>query len=201
MPTNYAELCAVCDQAAQLAAANNLWIRGENSSGYSASEWRKASTATPYTAFPISFGDMWVHEYVGYTAAIENGASIVASDGMPAWNSAETVNGIQVLRDWIFPSGTSTNKNAMSIDYGSSYDVGDAPFNKGECIFKLQGPWAWQNEMQTFDLLLSKDGGSANITTRSLSSLFAKDNTKEYASKIKGEGHAIMLLSTVKSYT
>ena len=201
MPTNYAELCAVCDQAAALAAANNLWIRGENSDGYKSDEWRKASTAQPYTAFPISFGDMWVHEFVGYSAMVQNGGEIVSSDGMPAWNSAATANGIQVLKNWIFPTATSQNKSAMSIDYGSSYDVGDAPFNKGECIFKLQGPWAWQKEKQTFDLLLSKDGGSANITTRSLTFMFATDTSKPYASKIKGEGHAITLLSTVTSYT
>jgi hypothetical protein len=31
IPTTYAELVEVCDQAAELAANNNLWIRGENS--------------------------------------------------------------------------------------------------------------------------------------------------------------------------
>lgn len=201
IPTNYAELVAVCDQAAQLAAAGNLWIRGENSEGYSASEWRKASTAEPYTAFPISYGDMWVHEFVDYTAAVQNGGQIVDAEGMPAWNSQNVANGLQVLKDWVFPSETSSNTSAMSKDYGSSYDVGDAPFNKGDCIFKLQGPWAWQNEVSTFDALLSKDGGSSNITTRSLSGMFAKDSTQEYASKIKGEGHAISLLKTTTSYT
>ena len=201
VPTNYQELCEVADRAAQLAAENNLWIRGENSEGYSATEWRKASTAEPYTAFPISYGDMWVHEFVDYTAAVQNGGKIVDAEGMPAWNTQETANGLQVLRDWIFPSATSTNKSALSKDYGSSYDVGDAPFNSGKCIFKLQGPWMWQKELQTFDQMLAKDGGSSNIITRSLSGMFAKDSDKDYASLIKGEGHAITLMSTVSSYT
>lgn len=201
VPTNYQELVEVCEKATELASQNNLWIRGENSSGYAATEWRKATTAEAYTAFPISYGDMWVHEFVDYTAAIQNGGSIVDSEGMPAWNTTETANGLQVLRDWIFPTSTSTNKVALSKDYGSAYDVGDAPFQKGDCIFKLQGPWSWQKELQTFSSLLGKDGGSDNITTISLSNLFAKDSTKEYASKIKGEGHAITLLKTVKSYT
>lgn len=201
IPTNYEELCQVCDQAAELAANNNLWIRGENSEGYSATEWRKASTAEAYTAFPMSFGDMWVHEFVGYTAAVQNGASLVGADGMPAWNSQETVTGVQTLKEMIFPTASSTNKNALSKDYGSSYDVGDAPFLKGECIFKLQGPWAWQKELETFDTLLGKDGGSANITTRSLSGLFAKDADAQYAASIKGEGHSISLMRTVTSYT
>ncbi|MBQ9265681.1 MAG: hypothetical protein IJ186_01225 [Bacilli bacterium] len=201
IPQNYQELVEVCDQAATLAKNNNLWIRGENSDGFGAIEWHKASTATNYTAFPISFGDMWVHEFVSYTAAIQNGGKIVANDEKPAWNSEETAKGLGVLRDWIFPSSTSTNKNAMSKDYGSSYDVGDAPFNKGECIFKLQGPWAWQKEVQTFDALLAKDGGSNNITTMNLGRMFALDQSKDYASKIKGEGHAITLLKHVKSYT
>jgi ABC-type glycerol-3-phosphate transport system substrate-binding protein len=201
IPTNYEELCSVADQAAELARNNNLWIRGDNSEGYGSTEWRKASTAEPYTAFPISYGDMWVHEFVDYTAAVQNGGAIVDSDGMPAWNTQQSANGLQVLRDWIFPSANSTNESALSKDYGSSYDVGDAPFESGKCIFKLQGPWAWQKEMQTFDQLLAKDGGSSNITTRSLSGMFAKDSTKEYASLIKGEGHAITLMNTVTSYT
>ncbi len=201
IPTTYAELVEVCDQAAELAANNNLWIRGENSEGYSATEWRKASTAEPYTAFPMSFGDMWVHEFVGYTAAVQNGASIVNADGMPAWNSQAAADGITTLKEMIFPTSTSGNEHPLSKDYGSSYDVGDAPFLKGECIFKLQGPWAWQKEISNFDTMLGKDGGSANITTRSISGLFAKDADNENASKIKGEGHAITLMKTVKSYT
>lgn len=201
LPTNYEELVAVCDKVAELAANNNLWIRGENSEGISATEWRKASSSTPYTAFPISFGDMWVHEFVDYTAAIQNGGAIVGDDGLPAWNTQETADGLQVLRDWIFPSETSSNKNAMSTDYGSSYDVGNTPFTQGNCIFMLEGPWNWQKITQDFDILLSKDGGSDNITTCSLSGMFAKDSTEEYSSKIKGEGHAIMLLKNVKSYT
>lgn len=201
IPTNYAELVEVCDKAAELAANNNLWIRGENSEGYSATEWRKASTAVPYTAFPMSFGDMWVHEFVGYTAALQNGASFVGADGMPSWNTDAAAGGITTLKEMIFPTSTSVNKHALSKDYGSSYDVGDAPFLKGECIFKLQGPWAWQKELQTFDTMMGKDGGSSNIATRSISNLFAKDASNANASKIKGEGHAITLMKTVKSYT
>lgn len=201
IPTTYAELAAVCDQAAKLASENNLWIRGTNSEGKSATEWRKASIAKDYTAFPISFGDMWVHEFADYTAVVQNGGSIVNNDGMPAWNTNEAANGLKVLRDWIFPTSTSVNKSAMSLDYGSSYDVGNTPFNSGECIFMLEGPWSWQKICQDFDISLAKDGGSNNITTRSLSKMFASDSSKEYASKIKGEGHSISLLKTVTSYT
>ncbi len=201
IPTTYEELVEVCDKAAELAANNNLWIRGENSQGYSATEWRLASTAEAYTAFPMSFGDMWVHEFLGYTAAVQNGAAIVGADGKPAWNTQEAADGIQVLKEMIFPTESSTNKYALSKDYGSSYDVGDAPFLKGECIFKLQGPWAWQKELETFGTLLGKDGGADNIATRSISGLFAKDSDAEYASYIKGEGHAITLMKTVTSYT
>ena len=48
---------------------------------------------------------------------------------------------------------------------------------------------------------MGKDGGSSNIATRSISNLFAKDASNANASKIKGEGHAITLMKTVKSYT
>lgn len=197
IPTNYEELVAICDDAAKKAANNQLWIRGENSEGYAADEWRLASTASPYAAFPISYGDMWVHEFVGYTAAVQNGASVVDEEGMPAWNSDETAKGLQLLRDWIFPSATSYNKSALSLDYGSSYDVGNAPLLAGTAMFKLQGPWAYMNEMADFDRLLRNDGGADNITTRSLSGLFTRDDS-EASSLIKGEGHAIMMMAPEK---
>ena len=203
IPSNYQELVDVCEEAIALASEGKLYIRGENSDGYTAEEWRLASTGTDYVPFPISYGDMWVHEFAGYTAAVQNGGTIVDEEGNPAWNTQETANGLQVLRDWIFPENntSATNKEALSLDYGSDYDVGIGPFNSGNCIFKLDGPWIYAQDITNFDRMLSKDGGSANITTRSMSSLFAKDSTKEYASKIKGEGHAVMLMSTVESTT
>ncbi len=202
IPTNYQELVDVCDKAAELASNNNLWIRGENSDGYASSEWRKASTAEAYTAFPISYGDMWVHEFFGYTAIVQNGADIIdTTTGMPKWYSKESNEGLQLVRDWVTPSDSSLNNYAMSKDYGSTYDVGDAPFRSGTAIFKLQGPWSYQKDMDDFDSILAKDGGKNNITTRSMSNLLAKDNSKEYASKVKGEGHAIMMLNTISSMT
>lgn len=202
LPTNYDELVDVCDRAAELASNNNLWIRGENSDGYAATEWRKASTAEAYTAFPISYGDMWVHEFFGYTALVQNGGSIVdSSTGLPSWYSKETNDGLQLIRDWAMPSKTSKNHHALSKDYGSAYDVGDGPFRSGNAIFKLQGPWSYQKDKDDFDSILSKDKGSKNSTTRSLSSMICKDKTKPYASKVKGEGHAIMMLDTITSMT
>lgn len=200
IPTNFNELVEICDDAAEKAANNELWIRGENSSGYGASEWRKASTAEPYCAFPIAYGDMWVHEFVGYTAAIQNGAELVDEEGMPAWYSPEAVEGLELLRGWIHPSETSANEHAMSKDYGSSYDVGESPFMTGNAIFKLQGPWVYAKDQSDFDNLLRDDGGKANITTRSLSNMFSASDSADSA-KIKGEGHAIMLTSTVESLT
>lgn len=201
IPENYSELVEVAKKATSLASEGNLWIRGLNSEGYEACEWRKATTANPYTVFPISYGDMWVHEFAGYTAAVQNGAKLVNEAGMPAWNSEETCTGLEVLRDWIFPTSTSKNKVALSLDYGSSYDVGLNPFVNGNCIFKLDGPWTYEDDILKFDRNMKADGGSENITTRSLSSIFAKDETNEQASKVKGEGHALMLMSSTKSMT
>ena len=201
IPTNYQELVEVCDRAAELAAKNELYIRGTNSQGYKATEWRRASSSEPYAAFPISHGDMWVHEFAEYTAAIQNGGKLVDDRGMPAWNSDETVRGLQILRDWIFPSDTSLNRSPMSLDFGSTYDVGEAPFIDGTAIFKLNGPWVYASDVTTFDRDLKDDGGSDNITTRTMASLFAEDPSKDCASKVKGEGHALMLTSTVESTT
>lgn len=201
IPTNYQELCNVCEQATSLAAAGNLWIRGTNSSGYETTEWRKADTVSTYYPFPISYGDMWVHEFFGYTAAIQNGGSIVASDGKPGWNTPETVNGVQIVRDWVMPDANSTNKHALSTNYGADYDVGYTPFITGNAIFKLNGPWTYQSELTEFDRDFKADGGSSNITTMTLSNLLAKDPTQSYAKKIKGEGHAFMLLNSVTSMT
>lgn len=201
VPTNYAELVEVCESAIDLAKAGNLWIRGENSAGYSATEWRKAPTTGWDDPFPIAYGDMWVHEFLGYTAAVQNGGTFVASDQKPGWNTDETADGLQVLRDFIMPNENSTNKYALSDAYGSSYDVGNTPLKQGNAIFKLLGPWEYPRDLREYDSMLASDGGSANIQTMSLSKLFAKDATAEYASKIKGEGHAFMLMSTVTSRT
>lgn len=202
MPTNYNELCALADAVYDLAKAGNLFIRGENSSGVGTEVWRKAPVTDDYHIFPISYGDMWVHEFFGYSAATQNGAEFVAKDGKPAWNSQEAATGLEVLRDWIFPSETSSNKHALSTDYGSDYDVGIAPFRSGESIFKLNGPWAYEEDITTFDRDFKNDGGSdKNIETTSLSNILAKDPTSDSAKKIKGEGHAVMLLSNVTSKT
>ena len=42
---------------------------------------------------------------------------------MPSWNSNGTIDGFQVLRDWMFPTETSTNNEPLSKSYGSDYDV------------------------------------------------------------------------------
>lgn len=203
IPTNYKELVEVSTKATELAKEGNLWIRGENSEGYASDEWRKATTADPYTPFPISYGDMWVHEFFGYTAALQNGGKFLTDDGsgLPGWNTDEVANGLQILRDWIFPSSTSTNKYQLSLDYGSEYDVGIEPFRSGKSIFKLNGPWVYQTDLNYFKTMLKNDGGENNITTRSLSNMLTTDTSTEFASRIKGEGHAIMLMSTVESAT
>ncbi len=201
IPTNYEELCALSKTVVEKARAGQFWIRGENSENKPATEWRLASTAEDYTVFPIAYGDMWVHEFVGYTAAVQNGASLVASDGKPGWNSQETINGLQLLRNWMWPDSSSKNEYALSKSYGTDYDVGDAPFRAGTCIFKLQGPWTYTKEMNDFDILLAKDGGAKNITTRNISYMFALDKNSENAGKIKGEGHSVMLTKCVTSQT
>jgi len=201
VPETFAELIAVTNSATELAAAGNLWIRGENAHNIPAETWRKASTVDPYYPLPFSYGDMWVHEFVGYTATTQNGGKIVDNHGMPAWNDANTAQGMQILKDMIFPTETSSNKHALSKVYGSDYDVGDAPFRTGEAIFKFNGPWVYQNDLTNFDRDLKNDGGSTNITTRNLGNLFAKNNETLEAGLIKGEGHAIMLMSSVDSMT
>lgn len=201
IPTNFQELVKVSEDAIALAKAGNLWIRGENPHGVLPHVWRKASSVNPYYPFPFSYGDMWVHEFAGYTATIQNGGKILTESGLPGWNDNGTIAGMQLLKDLIFPSETSVNKDAITKSYGTDYDVGDGPFRSGDAIFKLNGPWVYQNDLLTFDRDLKEDGGNTNITTRHLGKMFAKDATKDYASLVKGEGHAIMITSTINSTT
>lgn len=203
VPANYLELVDVCEQAIDLAKEGNLWVRGEKS-GYVTTEWRKAPSSETYNPFPIAFGDMWVHEFLSYTAAAQNGGEFVNSKGLPAWNTTEVANGIQVLKDFIMPeqNQNSTNKYPLSKQYGSDYDVGNVPVKAGDSIFKLLGPWEYPKDLVDYDRLFADDGGAAaNLGTMSTSYMFAKDPTAEYANKIKGEGHAFMLMSTVTSRT
>ena len=120
---------------------------------------------------------------------------------MPAWNSAESIKGLQLLRDWIFPSNTSANSTAMSKDYGSSYDVGISPFRSGDALFTLEGPWTYESDRVGFDKVLRSDGGRNNITTRSLSNMLTLNTSSKNSAKIKGEGHAVMFSSTMTSKT
>lgn len=201
IPTNYAELVEVCEAATRLASEGNLWIRGQNSEDILRTEWRKARTSETYYPFPLSYGDMWVHEFLGYTIPVQNGVTIVDEEGMPAFNTDEMVKGLEVLRGIVSPTSTSLNSLPLSLNYGSDYDVGNAPFSAGNAIFKLQGPWEHPNNIKEFDTYYELDGGSDNITVIPCSNLFALDNTKDYASKIKGEGHAFMMMKTVDSHT
>jgi ABC-type glycerol-3-phosphate transport system substrate-binding protein len=201
IPTNFSELISVSLSAIELASQGNLWIRGENPNNIPAETWRKASSQSQYYPFPFSYGDMWVHEFLGYTVAAQNGGKIVDENGLPAWDDEGTITGLTMLKNLLFPSETGANNYALSKAYGSDYDVGDAPFRNGEAIFKLNGPWVYENDMTTFDRDLKNDGGSVNITTRNLGNLFAIDPNNDNAGLIKGEGHAIMLLEQVSSMT
>ena len=201
IPKNYSELVTISEQAISLAKEGNLWIRGVNSDGIGTTTWRKASSLSQYYPFPISYGDMWVHEFFGYTAALQNGGKIIDENGYPAWDSNEVAAGLQVLRDWVNPTSGATNTHALSQNYGSGYDVGYTPFLRGDAIFKLNGPWEWAKDVNEFENEFKSDGGASNIETMNLSSILAKDSSKDYARYVKGEGHAFMLLSTVKSMT
>ncbi len=198
VPTTLSELINVSEQAIALAAAGNLLIRGENSHGIPATEWRKASSVNQYHVFPFSYGDMWVHEFAGYTALVQNGGSIVASDGLPGWNSTKAVDGLTIMRDLLFPQPNSRNEHPISKPYNADYDVGDGPFRNGDAIFKFNGPWVYQSDLTMFDRDLRNDGGSTNIGTQHIGNLFAGDPTSATAGLIKGEGHAIMLTSAHK---
>ena len=201
MPTDFASLVSVCEQAINMAKEGNLWIRGENTEGSDKDEWRKASKVDAYCPFPMSFGDMWVHEFLSYTVALQNGGTFINEDGYPAWNTPEVVRGLELLRGMVNPSSSTVNTLALSKNFGADYDVGDTPLRSGNALFKFQGPWSWQNEINTFENMLRDDGGASNIVTIPLSNLFAMDTSKAYASKIKGEGHAFMLMNTVESET
>ena len=201
MPTDFASLVSVCEQAINMAANGELWIRGENTEGSAKDEWRKASKIDQYCPFPMSYGDMWVHEFLSYTVALQNGGTFINSDGYPAWNTPEVASGLELLRGILNPTSTTVNTLPLSKNFGADYDVGDTPLRSGNALFKFQGPWAWQTEMNTFETMLKNDGGASNIVTIPLSNLFANDTSKAYASKIKGEGHAFMLMTTVESAT
>ncbi len=200
IPTDFNSLIDTCEDLITLASEGNLFIRGYNTLGVENETWRKASIKEAYTPFPIAYGDMWVHEFFGYTSALQNGGRFIDKFGMPAWNSNEVASGLQLLKDWIFPNETSHNKYALSKSYGSDYDVGNEPFRNGNAVFKLSGPWEYQNDLSIFANDLKDDQGSDNITTRSLANMLSATNN-ESGSLIKGEGHAIMLMDNVESLT
>lgn len=202
IPKNMNELYAVCDAIVELAAAGNLWVRSNETISSSNPEgWVKYSPSSPYYPFPISSGDMWVKDYVGYTAMIQNGAELVSKDGKVAFDNQSAANGLQVLRDWIYPTETSKNKHAFSRA-GLNYDAGQADFLNGNCVFKLEGAWSAYNHCNTFDQKFRAVGGSDScLEIFNTAGMFALDQNADCAGKIFGDSHAISIVRTCKSRT
>lgn len=202
IPTDMSELFAVCDALAQLAEQGNLWIRSsETITGSNPEGWVKYVSDSPYYPFPISGGDMWIKDYVGYTVMLQNGAQFVTGDGKVGFGSQAAANGLQILRDWIFPSETSKNRYAFS-KAGLNYDAGQADFLNGTCVFKLEGAWSAYKHYQTFDTSFRAVGGAEScLAIRHTGNLFALDPSADCADKIFGDSHAVSIVRTCTSRT
>ena len=206
IPTNYVELMDVCDSLVEKAAAGELWVRGNNSSAVSTDDvyqWRKyiPSLEGTYYPFPISSGDMWVNAYLSQTVAYQNGGSLVDSNGKPAYNSDEVAKGLQILRDWFWPTSTSQNKHALSKP-DLNYDAGISEFYSGMSVFYLDGAWSGYKDTAQMDTMYTADGGSAkNMGILNFGNLFALDNSKPYANTIFGDSHTGTIVKTCKSRT
>lgn len=206
LPTNYVELMAVCDTLVEKAAAGELWVRGNNSAAVNTDDvykWRKyvPELEGPYYPFPISSGDMWVNAYLSQTVALQNGGSLVNADGMPAYNTSEVAKGLQILRDWFWPTETSVNKYALS-KADLNYDAGISEFHSGMAAFYLDGAWSGYKDTAVLDNMFPADGGSAkNMAILNFGNLFALDNSKPYANAIFGDSHTGTIVKTCTSRT
>ena len=146
IPTNYVELMNVCDTLVEKAEKGELWVRGNNSSTVSTDDvykWRKyvPDLEGQYYPFPISSGDMWVNAYLSQTVALQNGGELVNEEGKPAYNTEEVAKGLQILRDWFWPTETSANRHALSKP-DLNYDAGISEFYSGMSAFYLDGAWS-----------------------------------------------------------
>ena len=204
VPTNYLELTDACDKLVEKANAGELWVRG-NDTAYVAkgdpTEWRKYSVAIegPYYPFPISNGDMWIYDYYAETAALQNGGVLCDKSGMPSFASPEVAGGLQILRDWIFPTETSSNKYAMSAP-DLNYDAGAKDFYAGTCSFYLDGAWGLYVDTAKLDTMYIGEGGSKdNLAIINPSKLLCKDYSKDYSKEIFGDSHAISLVKNTTS--
>ncbi len=205
-PTNYKELMEVCDSLVEKANKGELWIRGNNSSAISTDDvykWRKyvPDLEGPYYPFPISSGDMWVNAYLSQTVALQNGGQLVNEEGKPAYNTKEVAKGLQILRDWFWPSENSINKYALSKP-DLNYDAGISEFYSGTSAFYLDGAWSGYKDTALMDSMYAADGGSyKNMGIMNFGNLFALDNTKPYANAIFGDSHTGTIVKTCKSRT
>ncbi|MGI6713952.1 MAG: ABC transporter substrate-binding protein [Bacilli bacterium] len=206
VPYTYAELMDVCNALVSKANAGELWVRGNDTANVALGnvyEWRKYDVEVEgtYYPFPISPGDMWVNAYIAQTAALQNGGILVDENGMPAYNTMEVANGLQLLRDWLIPTETSANNTALSkIDL--NYDAGVTDFYAGTSAFYLAGAWDGYGNTARMDTMYAADGGSSNtMAIINPSELFAADLTKDYAKHIFGDSHAVSIVKTVTSRT
>ena len=206
MPTNYVELMGVCDTLVEKAEQGELWVRGNNSSTVTTDDvykWRKyvPELEGPYYPFPISSGDMWVNAYLSQTVALQNGGKLVNEEGKPAYNTEEVARGLQILRDWFWPTETSVNRHALSKP-DLNYDAGISEFHSGVSAFYLDGAWSGYKDTALIDSMYAADGGSAkNMAILNFGNLFALDNTKPYANAIFGDSHTATIVKTCKSRT
>lgn len=206
VPTNYAELVDVCDKLVEKANDGDLWVRGNDTAYVAKGDptlWRKYNVAVEgqYYPFPISNGDMWIYDYWAETAAIQNGGAICNSNGMPIFASNEVASGLQLLRDWIFPSSTSANKYAMSAP-DLNYDAGSKDFYAGTCAFYLDGAWGLFVDTSRLDtMFISEGGANENLAIINPSQILTKDPSKDYAKYIFGDSHAVSLVKNTTSRT
>lgn len=207
VPTNLTELADVCDALVDKAAAGELMIRGEDSDNAGAGDvyaWRKYNPTLEgtYYPFPISSGDMWINAYVAQTAVYQNGGSLVREDdGHANWNSPEAEKGLQILREFLYPTATSVNRHPFS-KADLNYDAGVTEFLRGTGVFKLDGAWSGYTNYTLMDNMYGKDGGAKeNLAIINLGNMLTTDNTTAYSKTIFGDSHAASIVSSTTSRT
>lgn len=207
VPTNLSELADVCDALVDKAMAGELWIRGEDSDAVSTGdvyEWRKynPNLEGTYYPFPMSSGDMWINAYVAQTAVYQNGGHLVnTADGHAGWNTAEAAKGLQILRDFLYPTSTSVNTHPLSKP-DLNYDAGVTEFLRGTGVFKLDGAWSGYTNYNLMETMYARDGGAGkNLSYLNLGNMFTTDTTTDYAKTIFGDSHASSIVASTKSRT
>ena len=211
VPHTLSQFVAVNNALIDLYKNDNLWIRSLDNP-----TWRKVGR-TGNDAFGASYEPVVMSSvggietgWIPQTAVVQNGGTITAANGNPAWNTEGLKDVMEMFRDWQKGTGSfkGTEYSGKFVATNSDANTTWSNLASGQSVFCFEGPWYCADRFNEYNEALSErtDGSPTGekyspLTIINPSKMFALDEDADCADKVYGVGHCISVVSTVKSLT